>query len=140
MGIFRICLDTTALIGYLKGREPIASAVEKAVKECSCFVTTITVYELLFGVARAKKEIGEEALLGIMTILPFNDGAARRSANLHVELIHSNKDIGVKDVLIAAICLANSIPILTTNEQHFERVQAFEVLTPAKFLDTVLQR
>jgi len=75
MEIFRICLDTTALIGYLKGREPIASAVEKAVKECSCHVTTITVYELLFGVARAKKEIGEEALLGAMTVLSFIDRA-----------------------------------------------------------------
>ncbi|GAK54550.1 133aa long hypothetical virulence-associated protein [Candidatus Moduliflexus flocculans] len=134
MDISRICLDTTALIGYLKGREPIALSVEKAVKECSCFVTAVTVYELLFGVARAKKEIGEDALLGIMTVLPFHNAAARRSADLHVELIHSNKDIGIKDVLIAAICLENNLPILTTNDQHFCRVRGLKVLTPANFI------
>ncbi len=76
MEISRICLDTTVLIGYLKGREPSASAVEKAVKESSSYVTTITAYELLFDVARTKKEIGEEALLGAMIVLPFNDSAA----------------------------------------------------------------
>ncbi len=134
MEIPRICLDTTVLIGYLKGREPSASAVEKAVKECGCYVTTITVYELLFGVARAKKEIGEEALLGTMIILPFDDRAARGAAYLHSELISHNRDIGVKDVLIAAICLENELPILTTNEQHFSRVQGLEVFTPAQFL------
>jgi tRNA(fMet)-specific endonuclease VapC len=135
MEISRICLDTTALIGYLKGREPIASAVEKAVKECSCNVTTITVYELLFGVARARKEIGEEALLGAMTVIPFNDNAARRAANLHSDLISQNKDIGVKDVLIASICLENDLPILTTNEKHFLRVKGLKVFTPAHFIN-----
>lgn len=134
MDISRICLDTTMLIGYLKGREPIASAVEKAVKECSCFVTAITVYELLFGVARAKKEIGEDVLLGIMTVLPFNNAGARQAADLHVELIRSNNDIGIKDVLIAAICLENNLPILTTNDQHFCRVPGLNVLTPANFI------
>lgn len=136
MDISQICLDTSAIIGYLKGREPSASAVDRAVKEFDCYVTTITIYELLFGVARAKKEIGEQALLGTMTVLSFNDSAARRAADLHSELISSNKDIGVKDVLIAAICLENNLPILTTNEQHFSRVQGLKVITPSEFLSS----
>lgn len=44
----QLCLDTSVLIAYLKGREPGAAAVEKAVKEYACHVTAITVYELLF--------------------------------------------------------------------------------------------
>jgi len=135
MEISRICLDTTVLIGYLKGREPSASAVEKAVKECNCYVTSITVYELLFGVARAQKEIGEEALLGTMGVLSFNDRAARRAANLHSDLISHNKDIGIKDVLIASICLENDLPILTTNEKHFSRGEGLKVFTPAQFIN-----
>jgi tRNA(fMet)-specific endonuclease VapC len=54
----------------LKAREPGASAIERAVKEYDCCITSITAYELLFGVARAKREIGEQALLGVMTVLP----------------------------------------------------------------------
>ena len=94
----QLCLDTNALIDYLKAREPGASAVEKAVKEYNCCVTSITVYELLFGVARAKREIGEQALLGVMTILPFDNAVAKRAATLHAELISQNQDIGIKEV------------------------------------------
>ena len=119
MGDFQLCLDTSVLVAYLKGRELGASAVEKAVKECACYVTAITVYELLFGIARAKKEIGEQALLGVTLILPLDDAAARRAADLHATLIDQNQDIGVKDVLIAAICLEHALPIVTLNEQHF---------------------
>ncbi len=134
MGDSRLCLDTGVLIAYLKGREPGASAVEKAVKEHACYVTSITVYELLFGVARAKKEIGEQALLGIMTVLPLNDAAARRAADLHADLISRNQDIGVKDVLIAAICLEHTLSIFTTNERHFSRVRGLKVITPTQLM------
>jgi len=130
----RLCLDTSALIAYLKGREPGAAAVERAVKNYACYVTAITVYELLFGVARAQKQIGEEALLGVMSVAPFDDAAARRAARLHADLISRNEDIGVKDVLIAAICLEHSLPLLTLNERHFLRVLALRLLTPETFL------
>jgi len=130
----RLCLDTSALIAYLKGREPGAAAVERAVKNYACYVTAITVYELLFGVARAQKQIGEEALLGVMSVAPFDDAAARRAARLHADLISRNEDIGVKDVLIAAICLEHSLPLLTLNERHFLRVPALRLLTPETFL------
>lgn len=129
----RLCLDTSALIAYLKGRDPGAAAVERAVKDYTCHVTAITVYELLFGVARAQKQIGEEALLGVMNVAPFDDAAARRAARLHADLISRNEDIGVKDVLIAAICLEHSLPLLTLNERHFSRVPGLQVLTPDTF-------
>ncbi len=134
MDDFQLCLDTSVLIAYLKGREPSASAVERAVKECACYVTSITVYELLFGVARAKKEIGEQALLDVMTVLPLSDVASRRAANLHADLVSQNQDIGVKDVLIAAICLEQGLPILTADEHHFTRVEGLKVILPPQFL------
>ena len=124
-----ICLDTDVLIAYLKGREPGASAVERAVRGYNCHVTAITEYELLFGVARARRQIGEDALLGLMTVLPLDDAAARRAATLHDALIRRNEDIGVKDVLIAAICLVNHISLLTSNERHFRRVPGLTVIT-----------
>ena len=74
----QLCLDTNVLIDYLKGREPGSSAAEKAVKEYDCYVSAVTVYELLFGVARAKKEIGEQALLGVMSVLPFDHSTAQQ--------------------------------------------------------------
>ncbi|OQY99553.1 MAG: hypothetical protein B6D41_01320 [Chloroflexi bacterium UTCFX4] len=130
----RLCLDTSILIAYLKGREPGAAAMQRAVKESACYITSITVYELLFGVARAQKQIGEQALLGLMIILPLDEVAARRAASLHDDLIRRNQEIGVKDVLIAAICLEQNLPLLTTNERHFVRVPSLNVLTPETLL------
>ncbi len=114
----RVCLDTSALIAFLRGQEPGASAVDRA----------------LFGVARARKEIGEEALLGCMTVLPFDEAAARRAADVHAHLIRQNQDIGVKDVLISAVCLEHASPLLTLNERHFARVPGLSVVAPAQLL------
>jgi len=58
-----ICLDTSVLIGFLKARQPANAAVKRAITEQVCFVAAMSAYELLFGVARARKSIGEEALL-----------------------------------------------------------------------------
>lgn len=83
---------------------------------------------------RAKKQIGETALLSVMRIAPFDDGAARRAAQLHNELIRANQEIGIKDVLIAAICLEHKLPLLTTNVNHFLRVPSLQVISPEDFL------
>lgn len=135
MDVIKLCLDTGLLIAFLKGREPGASAVAHAVRTSSCFVTSITVYELLFGVSRAKRHIGEEELLGILSTLPLDDAAARRAAVIHDSLIRSGSDIGIKDVLIAAICLEQQLPILTLNERHFHRVSGLRVLSPMDILE-----
>lgn len=106
----------------------------RAVQEYVCHITAITVYELIFGLARARKTVGEEDLLGPLNILPLDEAAARRAAHLHALLIRRNEDIGVKDVLIAAICLEHSLPLLTSNERHFSRVPGLHVLTPQELL------
>ncbi len=137
MEITRICLDTSVIIDFLKGREQTIPAVKRAIKRSDCFLTSITVYELLFGVARTKKEIREEALLGTMTILPLDEQAARRAAFLHADLIKINQDVGIKDVLISAICIENKLPILTTNTRHFKRITELTSFSPSEFLDYV---
>ncbi len=129
-----LCLDTSVLIAYLKDRQPGASAVRRAIQERVCYITTISVYELLFGLARSHKQIGEEDLLGLMSVAAFDEPAARRAANLHADLVQRNQDIGVKDVLIAAICLEKSLPLLTTNDRHFGRVPELQVLAPNALL------
>ena len=134
MDITRLCFDTSALIAFLKNRRPGADAVEMAVRDYTCYVTAITVYELMFGVRRAQRAIGEDALLGLMEILPLDNATARRCAEVHAALISRNEDIGIKDVLIGSICLQNDIPLLTLNERHFTRIPGLIVLTPSEIL------
>lgn len=90
-----LCLDTSPLIAFLKGREPGASAVATAVRSANCFVTSITVYQLRFGVSRAGRQIGEEQLLGLLATVAL-DAAARRAAMLHDHLLRAGADIGTR--------------------------------------------
>lgn len=129
-----LCIDTNILIDYLKGREPVASALTQVVKTHNCFVTSITTYELLFGVTRAKKEIGEHDLLGAFSPLAFDRASASRASLLHTELLSLNKNIGLKDIFIASICLVHGLPILTSNVKHFSRVPNLNIITPAEIL------
>lgn len=130
----RLCIDTGVLIRYLRGQDPSASALERAVRESDCSITSITAYEILFGLARSQRSIGEEDLLDVLAILPFDIAASRRAASLHDDLIRRNQDIGVKDVMIAAICLSNDLPLLTLNAKHFERVVGLVVVSPENLI------
>jgi tRNA(fMet)-specific endonuclease VapC len=124
---------TNILIDFLKGREPGAEALERALRNYQCGITAITEYELLFGMARIRRSIGEEALTYALPTLPLDKKAASIAAHLHAELIHRNKDIGVKDTLIAAICLRYTVPLLTANVKHFSRVDGLTLIDPASW-------
>ena len=131
MATLELCVDTNLLIDFLKNREPGATALERALLNYHCGMTSITHYELLYGMARARRSIGEEVLTEALTVLPLDRVAAARAARLHAQLVHANQDIGVKDTLIAAICLAHAVPLLTANVRHFSRVEGLTVIDPA---------
>jgi len=124
----RVCLDSTVRIGYLRRHQPEAMLVRDLVQHRPCCVASITVYEVLFGGERRGKTLDEDVLLGLLQVLPFDDACARKAAKLHADLIRMNADIGVKDVLIAATCIHHNVLLLTTNERHFRRVAALQLL------------
>lgn len=130
MDTVTLCIDTNILIDYLKGREPGANSLERALSEHRCAITAITHYELLYGMARARHSIGEEQLMEVFSVLPFDENASSIAAALHADLIRRNQDIGVKDVLIAAICLNCKLPLLTANLKHFSRVAGLSIISP----------
>ena len=38
--------------------------------------------------------------------------------------------IGLADILSAGICLANDLPLLTRNVEHFNRIEGLKLVTP----------
>ena len=133
METINLCIDTNILIDFLKGREPGADALARALRGYQCSITAITEYELLYGMAKAQRSIGEEALTGALPVLSLDKKAASIAAHLHVNLIRRNQDIGIKDTLIAAICLNHAVPLLTANVKHFSRVDGLTVIDPTNW-------
>lgn len=117
-----IIADSDVLIHFLRGRDPLASKVEQHLKITHLATTTVNVFELMSGArtsAESKKIIN---LLSAMDVLSFTEDAAMAAAELRRNLEIQGAGIGMADYLIAGVCLASSLPLLTANRKHFERV------------------
>lgn len=125
----KIVVDTDIIIDYLKKRQPGAELLKKAYLKYKIHVTSITVYELLYGIQKSGKTALINRLLKYVTIIPLDEAAARKSAILHYTLKSKGMDIGVKDSFIAGICEAHNIPLLTRNIRHFNRIPALKLIS-----------
>lgn len=125
-----IVVDTDIIIDYLKKRQPGAEMLKKAYRKYRLNVTSITVYELMYGVQKnKKKENFINRLLKFVTILPLDETAAKRASAIHYALKSKGMDIGVKDSFIAGICEVHKLPLLTANIKHFSRVPNLKLIT-----------
>lgn len=125
----KIVVDTDIIIDYLKKRQPGAELLKKAYLKYKIHVTSITVYELLYGIQKSGKTALIDRLLKYVTIIPLDEAAARKSAILHYTLKSKGMDIGVKDSFIVGICEAHNIPLLTRNIRHFNRIPALKLIS-----------
>lgn len=121
-------VDTDVIIDYLKKRQPGAELLKKAYRKYRLHVTSITVYELLYGVQRSGKSGFINRLLRHVTVLPFDEAAGRKAAEIHYGLTSKGMDIGVKDAFIAAMCEVHKLPLLTRNVRHFNRIPGLKLL------------
>jgi tRNA(fMet)-specific endonuclease VapC len=125
----KIIIDTDIIIDYLKKRQPGAQLLKKAYLKYKLHVTSITVYELLYGVQKSKKVDLINRLLRYVTVIPLDEAAAKESAAIHYALSNKGLDIGVKDSFIAGICKAHNIPLLTGNIKHFSRITGIKLVS-----------
>ena len=59
--------------------------------------------------------------------IEFNSFAAEIAGEIDAHLQKTGTRIGVRDVLIASICIANKIPLFTKNTSHFSRIHGLEL-------------
>ena len=94
-------------------------------------VSTITVSELQYGVAKSKnrklnKQRVEEVLSPI-EILPYDEIAASIYVKIRLQLEKDGEPIGPLDLLIAAQALGGNLVLITNNQKEFKRVNNLEV-------------
>ncbi len=129
VGSSGIVVDTDIIIDYLKKRQPGAELLKKAYLKHRIHITSITVYELLYGVQRSGKTGLIDRLLRFVTVVPLDEVAAGKAAAIHYSLRSKGMDIGVKDSFIAGICEAHNMPLLTRNVKHFNRIPGLKLLS-----------
>lgn len=123
-------LDTNTCIELMRGHSEVVART-KSTSPASCFVSTITSYELFTGVAKCADPRRERAkvehLLEGVNILTFLDDAARQAGEIRAVLEASGQMIGPYDVLLAGQALAANLTMATANTGEFERVPGLTV-------------
>jgi tRNA(fMet)-specific endonuclease VapC len=121
-------LDTNICIHYLKNEYNVASKIKSAGFE-NCYISELTLMELLFGAENSSQErkegnkervkILEHAMNG--RIIPIRE-AFDVYAVEKTRLKRSGSLIGEIDLLIASSAITHKLILVTRNVKHFERV------------------
>jgi tRNA(fMet)-specific endonuclease VapC len=124
-------LDTNICI-YIR-KEQSVKLKEKflSIGSSNLYVSSITVAELEFGVAKSLQvEKNTEALnrflLGLNTV-DFDRAAAKQYGIIRALLEKKGTPIGANDMLIASIAKSLDFTLVTNNEREFSRVEGLKI-------------
>ncbi len=129
--LIKYIIDTNVCI-YIMNKRPIEVIHKfKQFDVGEICVSTITVSELQYGVAKSKnRRLNEqrvEEFLSPLEILPYDEIATAVYGDIRLELEKSGEPIGPLDLLIAAQALSRNLVLITNNEKEFRRVHNLKV-------------
>ena len=122
----RYLLDTDTCIYLIKRQPPTALAKLQSLEVGSVGISSITLSELEYGVAKSsmpqQNKLALAQFLAPLGILPYDDAAAAQYGSIRAFLERQGTPIGPLDTLIAAHALALRCVLVTNNEREFSRV------------------
>lgn len=125
------CIDTDFLVAVLRGKKEAQKKMEELDKEGRQATTSITAFELFYGAYKSDESKNNlektSALLGRMDVLPLDLGSSDKAGEILADLSKEGNAIDFRDALIAGISLANSLPIMSRNKDHFSRIRGLKV-------------
>jgi predicted nucleic acid-binding protein len=129
-----IILDTDVVIDFFTGISPEAEGVLKLISQEEAALTAISVFELYAGVEGKRRLDQIETFIRDLTILPLDVIEAALAGKIFTQLKSKGHLIGNHDILIAAFCLANGLPLYTKNVIHFSKIKDIQILTTEEIL------
>jgi tRNA(fMet)-specific endonuclease VapC len=126
----RHLLDTDTVSDLiLRPQGKVAAEIGRRGEKGVC-TSVVVAAELRFGAAkrgsqRLTRQV--ESVLAALRVLPFEEPADRRYADLRSHLERNGTPIGPNDMLIAAHALALGLTVVSGNAQEFSRVPGLAV-------------
>jgi len=94
-------------------------------------VTAISVGELAHGARKSSQAAHNlarlDVLLAALTILVYDERAARTFGRIKADLERTGKRLSDLDLQIASVALEHDAPLVTHNQRHFERVSGLAI-------------
>jgi tRNA(fMet)-specific endonuclease VapC len=124
-------LDTNICIYIIKKKPPAVLKKVKSKHPGQIAISTITLAELEYGIARSRyPDRNRIALLEFLlpfTILDFDQAASAQYGHIRSLLQSRGKPIGPMDLLLAAQAKSHGLVLVTNNEKEFKRVEGLQV-------------
>lgn len=127
----RYLLDTNICIYIIKKKpESVIKKFEK-LKVGSVAISTITLSELYFGVAKSSKPdenmIALQEFISPLEILDFTSSDSIIYGKIRSSLEKNGLPIGAMDLLIASIAKSNDLILVTNNVKEFSRIEDLKI-------------
>lgn len=121
-------LDTNICIALLRGNRDIAQKLI-SIGEGNCFLSVITLYELMFGAYYSKHEEEIAKVKQFVERFPIVSllDSAEEYAVVKTQLRSLGLLIDEFDLLIAATALSGDYVLVTDNVKHFQRITGLEI-------------
>ncbi|MEK6961602.1 MAG: type II toxin-antitoxin system VapC family toxin [Nanoarchaeota archaeon] len=119
-----LILDTNVLIDAIDGSARSKRALD-AIGEELAATTSITIHELFCADIPEKERFILNGLLERMKVFDYDLAAAQASSQIQRELKRQDRMINVFDVLIAGVCKANDLKVLTF-DKDFSKVRGLK--------------
>ena len=123
-------LDTNILSDLIRNPQGIVAAQISKVGEDSVCTSVVVAAELRYGAVKSGSDQlanRVDLLLSALEVLPLEQPADRRYADLRHHLGTRGTPIGPNDLLIAAHALATDLTVVTANVGEFTRVPGLKV-------------
>ena len=125
----RYSLDTNIVSDLVRNPQGRVAAHIREVGEAEVAASVIVAAELRYGAEKkgsARLSAQLEAVLGALTVLPFEPPADAAYGLIRASLERAGKPIGGNDLLIAAQAVALGLSVVTDNEGEFARVEGLK--------------
>jgi len=113
-----IVLDTSFLINYFRGRNPIGNSL----KDRQVAVTAVTYHEVMVGIKR-KKAKNEEQFFNrfflSVPVLEFDQRSADASSDIAAQLASFGVQVNPLDILIAGTAASHGASQIITDDRDF---------------------
>jgi predicted nucleic acid-binding protein len=113
-----ILLDSDVIIAWLRGYEPVSSAIMNLLKSGHGLLWTPFSIAEIFAGARKNESSRLETLFLILETLPISDIAGKK-AGQYLQNYSKSHNLELGDALIAASVYAAGLSLWTMNKKHY---------------------
>jgi len=126
----KIALDTTIVIGHLRGREPrLMRTLESRAELATTIVNAFELYHGAYKSREVRRNLSAvKGFLSTLEVLTLDDASAERSGEVLTKLEREGRTIDPRDLFIGCVAVENGYAVLTDNREHFEKIPELLVL------------